>query len=113
MGTMTALSVAALVASILDVALTFRIFRLGYEEEINRLMKWAVKRQPVAAYALGLIMTAGACVIGIVLVGAVRWRGAPACGWAWLGVVALVRAGSVALNYRTWRRLVCWRRPGP
>ena len=90
----------ALAASLMDVTLTLRLVLCGCGDEVNPLMRWAVRLGPFTAYSLALIQTLTAGAIGCILIGS----GAAAYGWALLGLLVAVRVGSAAWNWNTWRK---------
>jgi hypothetical protein len=89
----------ALAASLVDVTLTLRLLLCGYGDEINPLMRWAVRIGPFTAYSLAAIQTIVAGAIGCILIGS----GAAAYGWALLGLLVTVRVGSFIWNARIYR----------
>ncbi len=94
------IAIASLFSAI-DVALTLSMIRRGYGDEINPCMRWCIRYlQDWACYTVAALMTIGVGIISIILRGA----GAAAYGWALLGLLVAVRAGSVIWNYALWRK---------
>jgi hypothetical protein len=96
---MIILCALALLASMVDVRYTLLLILSGYGDEVNPVMRWAVRLGPVATYALALIQTLAACAIACMLI--VEYG---AIGWALLILLVIVRIGSVIWNWRVWRR---------
>jgi hypothetical protein len=94
----------ALLASMVDVRYTLLLILAGYGDEVNPIMRWAVGANPFTAYSLAAIQTLVAGAFGRILIGAIRWRYAPACGWALLWILVAVRVGSAIWNGLLWER---------
>lgn len=96
---MLILCAIALLASIADVRYTLLLILAGYGDEVNPVMRWAIRLSPFTTHALALIQTLTASAIACILIAQYG-----AIGWALLILLVVVRAGSAAWNYSLWRR---------
>ena len=93
------LCLIALLSSIADVHYTLLLILSGYGDEVNPLMRWAIRVSPFTAYSLAAIQTLTAGAIACILITQYG-----AIGWALLILLVVVRVGSAAWNYALWRR---------
>jgi hypothetical protein len=99
LATMVGAVIVSIVASIIDVRFTLLLILSGHGDEINPLMRWAVRLGPFTAYSLALIQTLTAGAIACILI-----HEYGAIGWALLWLLVAVRVGSAAWNWNIWRK---------